>query len=351
MSEDPFGPADALSEEQVATAVEAARPDWRLVDAEPIPAGSDILYRVTVEPDEGRDATTTERRAVLKCFRPSGPLAGRAPDRVVTEVRLLELAGAETTVPVPTVYGFCESHDAVPAPFFLMEYVEGVSETGLSPDVETTERLTREAARYLARIHDWRSFEAAGNFAVDDGDVVVDGTARWVDHLHGVVDGAVTHLDETRFSDLQAPVAEYVEERFTDAAFDAAPVLLHGDYRYGNLVVDPGRATVEAVLDWGASLAGDRLYELVWVEAEFAGNAPVGSERRRGVREALYEAYESERGVAFERDASFARRERLYRFVKRVIEMRWFPYWHGDLECSERADHAARLRRGVASML
>ena len=42
-----------------------------------------------------------------------------------SEPRLLELVGRETSVPVPDVYGYVDAHEKYPAPFYLMEYVEG----------------------------------------------------------------------------------------------------------------------------------------------------------------------------------------------------------------------------------
>ena len=47
-----FGPDDPLSRDALASTVSAIRPDWRLLDADPIPAGSDIVYTVTVAPTE-----------------------------------------------------------------------------------------------------------------------------------------------------------------------------------------------------------------------------------------------------------------------------------------------------------
>lgn len=384
MSDGPWGPDDPLSGEQVATAVTAARPDWRLRDCEPIHEGSDVLYRVSVTASDAGTATdgrnhpdgegastdgepernwsqslvgdtssgqdTFEGTAVLKCFRPAGALAGRSPARFLTEVRLQGLAGEETTVPVPAVYGVCESREGIPTPCYLMEHVPGVNGESRSLDVETARRVARQAGRYLARIHDWRSFDAVGELAVEDGDVVAAGPDRWATYLRKLAEESLADVDG-RFGDLAGPAREYARARFEAVEFDVDPVLLHGDYRLGNFVLEPDSATIEAVLDWGASLAGDRLYELVWVEADLADEKPPGSERRRRVRGALYDAYEAERGVEFARDASFDRRLRLSRFVKRVTELRWFDYWYHDWPERERRDHADRLRATIESTI
>lgn len=358
-----FGPDDPLSRDELAATVSAVRPDWRLVDADPIPEGSDIVYAVTVVPVERAESDpTATREAVLKCFRTSDALSVRTHQRFLVEVDLLELADRETDLPVPAVFGVCESHDYLPMPAFLMERRPGqsVSTVPLDGTDGVSDRLVRESGRYLARVHDLRSFGAFGDLVTAEngptdatrGDpVVADGRSEWVDRVRDIVEDSLDELDGTRFGDLGSGLREYTEERLTTLDLDAEPVLLHGDYRPGNLLGDPETGEVTAVLDWGAAQAGDARYELAWVVREFSKQAPPDSPVRRRVRETLFDAYEDERGVAFGRDGAFERRQRFYQSVTWVCELQWFDHWWAGADESVREARAEQLRENVQALL
>jgi aminoglycoside phosphotransferase (APT) family kinase protein len=348
MTDPKYGPRDPLTEEQVAAAVAALCPDWTVRDAEPMPAGSDIVYGVTVRIDRYR-----QREVVLKCFRSDGPVDGRSPERFRVEVDLLELVGRETEVPVPEVHGGYRSRDGLPGPAFLMEHLPGEPPLGVAVDgrAAVAERLLRESGRHLAEVHDLRSFDAFGDLVSgDDGPAVREGRATWPDRLGDIVDDSLDGLAGTRFADLEPPLREYVDARFGDLDLGAEAALIHGDYRPGNLLADPETGEVTAVLDWGAAQAADPRYELAWAVREFAERAPLGSAARERVREGLFDAYEEGRGDRFERDEAFERRQSFYLAVTWVTECRWFDAWWGGADESAREARAERLRENVRSL-
>jgi len=349
MTDPKYGPRDPLSAEQVAAAVAAVRGDWTVLDAEPMPAGSDIVYGVTV-----RNARYRQREAVLKCFRSDSLVDGRSPERFLAEVDLLGLVGRETEVPVPAVYGGYRSREGLPGPAFLMEHLPGEPPLGVAADGRGAgaERLLRESGRHLARVHDLRSFDAFGDLVSDDGGPTVrDGRTTWPDRLRDIVDGSLDGLSGTRFADLEGPLREYADGRFDELDLAADAALLHGDYRPGNLLADPETGEVTAVLDWGASQAGDPRYELAWVVREFAERSPVGSAARARVREALFDAYEDERGTSLDRgNDAFERRQSFYLAVTWLAECQWFDAWWGGAEESAREARAATLRENVRAL-
>ncbi|WP_415381637.1 phosphotransferase family protein [Halosimplex sp. TS25] len=361
MSYPSFGPADPLSRETLAATVSAVRPDWRLLDAEPMPEGSDIVYGVTVAAtDSSGDNFESEREAVLKCFRSAGALSFRTHERFLVEVDLLELVGRETDLPVPEVYGVRESHDGLPTPAFLMERLPGESVSGVpvGDNRAVVDRLVRESGRYLARIHDLRTFEEFGDLVAGSAassareePIVEDGRTEWADRLRDIVAFALDDLDGTRFADLEADLRAYVDERLDALGFATDPVLLHGDYRPGNLLADPDSGEVTAILDWGASQAGDPRYELAWVVREFSKQAPLDSPVHERVRETLFDAYERDRGVEFDRGETFERRQRFYQSVTWICELQWFEYWWAGADESVRERRAAQLRENVEALL
>ncbi|WP_436911945.1 phosphotransferase family protein [Halosimplex marinum] len=348
MTDPKYGPRDPLPDDQVAAAVAALRAGWTVLDAEPMPAGSDIVYGVTV-----RDARDRRREAVLKCFRSDGPVDGRSPERFLVEVDLLELVGRETDIPVPEVYGTYRSRDGLPGPAFLMGRLPGEPPLGVAVGGReaAAERLLRESGRLLARVHDLRSFDAFGDLVSRDGGPAVrDGRATWPDRLRDIVDDSLDGLAGTRFAGLEEPLREYADDRFAELDLAADAALLHGDYRPGNLLADPDTGDLTAVLDWGAAQAGDPRYELAWAVREFSGRAPVGSADRERVREAFVDAYEEGRADGFERDAASERRQSFYLAATWLVECRWFDAWWGGADESAREARAERLRENVREL-
>lgn len=75
----------------------------------------------------------------------------------------------------------------------------------------------------------------------------------------------------------------------------ARPVLVHGDFRNGNLMV--GEEGLRAVLDWELAHLGDPMEDLGWIcvnSWRFGGAGPVGG---FGAREDLFAGYEAGGGV------------------------------------------------------
>jgi aminoglycoside phosphotransferase (APT) family kinase protein len=84
------------------------------------------------------------------------------------------------------------------------------------------------------------------------------------------------------------------------APSDAAPRVVHGDFRNGNLLIGPDG--VRAVLDWELAHAGDPVEDLGWVCVNSwrfgAIDKPVGG---FGMREDLYAGYQSAGGAPVDR--------------------------------------------------
>jgi aminoglycoside phosphotransferase (APT) family kinase protein len=114
---------------------------------------------------------------------------------------------------------------------------------------------------------------------------------RQVQHLHSQY-----HAQQT-----PRPVFElafrWLREHLPPAT---AVVLVHGDYRHGNLII--GERGVHAVLDWELAHVGDPIEDLAWLcipPWRFGElDKPVGG---FGVREELLEAYESASGLSIDR--------------------------------------------------
>jgi aminoglycoside phosphotransferase (APT) family kinase protein len=205
------------------------------------------------------------------------------------EFRILR-AAAGAGVPVPRVHWCCSDPSVLGAPFFLMDRVEGETlPRRLLRDPEyaaTRAGLAAELGAILARIHaiDTADPELAGLAATAAGvgsarletRRIAETVARLAVEPHPVLDLAA------RWLEARAP-----EPR--------RRVLVHGDYRVGNVIFDT--TGVRAILDWELTHLGDPVEDLGWLCVRawrFGSDAlPVGGV---GTRETLVKAYQEAGG-------------------------------------------------------
>lgn len=355
---------DVLAHDVLSRLVSAVDDSWTAASSTPAAEGSDLVAYVTVEtPDGARDLVA---KACAERF--VDPPAFRA------EPRLQELVRRNTEIPIPPVVAALDATPAdLPEPFFLVERRPGrAHENGLADlPPEARRNVVSAAGRHLADLHGVEHFDAFGPVVADATDappreVDVDGLRveyaddSWVESFLARVHGKVDALSETRFSDLQGDVREYVETVVARLPDRPTPAILHEDYRLGNVLVDDGATS--AVLDWGNVSTGDPLVDLAATESYLttwpAENARIeGDADRAGDGDALDEATVEElrqllhenyaRGRELPDDAD----ERLdvYRATARLDAMLGMSYWFGDASdrvLDARADQHREFWRG-----
>jgi aminoglycoside phosphotransferase (APT) family kinase protein len=193
-----------------------------------------------------------ERRLVLR-KQPAGPVlpSAHAVDR---EFRVLQ-ALAATDVPVPRALLFHPGRDIVGTPFYVMERLEGrvfhdAALAGAAPGERRT--MYFDMAETLARLHDvdWRAagladFGRPGNYFARQ-------IARWTKQWELARFRDIPDLER-----LAASLPGMIPE-------DDEATIVHGDYRMGNIMFDPARPLVVAVLDWELSTLGHPLADLAF---------------------------------------------------------------------------------------
>ena len=156
--------------------------------------------------------------------------------------------------PVPRPLGLCSDPDVNGAPFYVMDYVDGLvvrdaAEALRALSIETRRRLSRSLVDVLARLH------AVDIDAVGLGDLgrregyVARQLRRW---LRQVESGPGDDHPEVR------EVHDHLVERIPD---QAGTGIVHGDYRLDNCIVS-GDGEVRAVLDWELCTLGDVLADV-----------------------------------------------------------------------------------------
>lgn len=212
---------------------------------------SNISYRVT----DGDGTRWVLRRP------PLGHVLATAHD-MSREFRIID-ALAPTNVPVPPLVGLCTDESVNGAPFYVMDFVNGV----IARDTTSAESLSIEARRrsgeslveVLAAIH-----------AVDIDACGLGDLGRKEAYVERQISRWTRQWEATRDGDV--PVMEELSARLAAAIPEQGPAtIVHGDYRLDNCILDSDGSVV-SVLDWelctlGNPLADVGLMLVYWVES------------------------------------------------------------------------------------
>jgi len=216
------------------------------------------------------------RDLVARCDPPGAPRGGV----MAREAALLRAAGA-AGVPVPDVIQAADD-------LMVMTRLSGetIARRILRDDAfaSARERLTRQCGEALARLHSKVTPDDAPGLASDPDPLA---TLRSLLDLfgepHPAFELAIARLERTR----PQPVGQTVVPQ----------VVLHGDFRLGNLMVAPEEGLV-GVLDWELAHLGDPAEDLGWLcvpSWRFGGPLPVAGV---GAHEELLAAYAAAGGTA-----------------------------------------------------
>lgn len=158
--------------------------------------------------------------------------------------------------PAPQVLVYCDDASVLGAPFYLMERIPGViirrdPPRGLPFTNETARQLSESFIDNLVRLH-----------ALDYGRIGLADLGKphgylerqvrgWIDRYHG----SETH---------KLPEVERISPWLVEhMPFSSEATLIHNDYKYDNVVLDPEDVThIIGVLDWEMSTIGDPLTDL-----------------------------------------------------------------------------------------
>ncbi|WP_323676500.1 phosphotransferase [Halorubellus sp. PRR65] len=350
--------ADAdVSDDAVREMVRELRPGWTVERVERAADGTDFVATLDVS------TSTGDRRVVLKATTATWVDAEVAR----AEPRLLERVGRETTTPVPDVYGYRDAHDALPAPFYLLEYVPGAALEGEADvlDEPAVRRLLRAAGENLAALHDLGTLPGVGTVGVRDGDLAVldtDDNPRAENGLEKAREDCLAAIDSLddggffpgvtddreRFADLQSVLRAHVERTVPTLPAADDPRYCHWDYRYGNLLVDVDTGATNAVLDWANLSAAEPASNLASAEFNLLDAGDPDDATLAARRRTFRDAYAAARDDGFAFTDAVRERMAFYEFGERVGAMACFGLWHQDASPSERAaieaDHRAFVR-------
>lgn len=228
---------------------------------------------------------------------PRPPLPPSAHD-VVREARL-QLALAPLGIRVPRIRAVCEDQEILGVPFYVTDFIDGFVVTdelppGFDRDASARRRLAEDLVDSLIEIH-----------AADVSAPALAALARPGNYLERQVRrfSALWELNATRPLPLVAEVGARLAASMPEPQ---APVVVHGDYRLGNMIVLPGRpAPIVAVLDWEMGAIGDPRADVGYLLATYSppddvpsalGTSPVTATAGFLTRDELAERYRDRSG-------------------------------------------------------
>jgi aminoglycoside phosphotransferase (APT) family kinase protein len=157
-------------------------------------------------------------------------------------------------VPKPLV--FCDDESVIGAKFYVMERIKGIIlrralPQGMDFSPETAANLSKSFVKNLAELHslDYEKI-GMGTLGKPEG------------YLSRQVNGWADRYTGSQTDDIPEIIRD-IDWLKKNIPQSPAPTLVHGDYKYGNLVLDPHDISkIIGVLDWEMATIGDPLVDL-----------------------------------------------------------------------------------------
>ncbi len=195
---------------------------------------------------------TPKRKYVLR-RKPPGKLlpSAHAVDR---EFRVMSALGP-LGFPVPKTFALCDDADVIGTSFFIMDFVEGrifwdASLRGVAP--EERRALFFELVDVIASLHSvdfgaagLGDFGKAGNYFERQID-------RWSKQYKAAETAEIVDMNR---------LIDWLPKALPSS--DAISIV-HGDYRFDNVIIDPSKPRALAVLDWELSTLGHPLADFTY---------------------------------------------------------------------------------------
>jgi aminoglycoside phosphotransferase (APT) family kinase protein len=211
---------------------------------------SNLTYRVT----DGSGFSFVLRRP------PTGNVLASAHD-MVREHTIISAVG-KTDVPVPRTMGVCTDLEVNDAPFYVMTHVDGVVLDSAERAAPMTVGKRRIAGEHLVDV-------MADLHAVDVDEVGLGNLAKRDGYVERQVRRWTTQWDQSKTRELRS-IDEVARRLAAKLPVQVGVSIAHGDFRFGNCLVDIDTGRVTGVLDWELCTLGDPLADLGYLGVYWA---------------------------------------------------------------------------------
>ncbi len=186
---------------------------------------------------------------------PLGHVLATAHD-MAREHRIISAVG-QTNVPVPATLGLCTDETVNGAPFYVMNFVDGVVLDN-AEKAELLDKSLRRSASFnlidvLCELHD-----------VDIDAVGLGTLAKREGYIERQIKRWSTQWENSKTRELPE-IDEVVRLLSTKVPRQQDVSIAHGDFRFGNVLTDVETGRIAAVLDWELCTLGDPLADLGYI--------------------------------------------------------------------------------------
>ncbi|KAH9879133.1 hypothetical protein J1614_002569 [Plenodomus biglobosus] len=224
--------------------------------------------------------------------KPSGTIISPVAHQVDREYKVLQALGTVEGFPVPKVYCLCMDPKIIGTAFYVMEFIKGRIIT--DPNLSTLEPKDRRAAwssvvSTLAWLHSIDP-DSIGlqNFGKKTGFYTRHcNTFSRIEAQQAKVKNAETGKELGRAHPDFDEIVDYIRKNVPSDRTS----IIHGDYKFDNIILHPTEPRVIAILDWELSTIGHPLLDVVYVigpywnrasSAEVPGGAKVEARDDQG---------------------------------------------------------------------
>ncbi|KAK3076339.1 hypothetical protein LTS18_013285, partial [Coniosporium uncinatum] len=214
--------------------------------------------------------------------KPSGTIISPVAHQVDREYRVLKALGSVKDFPVPKVYCLCMDSSVIGTAFYVMEFVKGRIIT--DPDLGELSPSDRRKAWFsmaetLAWMHslDPDEIGLGGYGKKNDFYLRHCNTFSRIEAQQAKVTDVKTGQPLGRAHEKYDEITDFVRKNVPDNRY----AIVHGDYKFDNVILHPTEPRVIAILDWELSTIGHPLMDAVymvspyWNEATKAGDPSV----------------------------------------------------------------------------
>lgn len=167
-------------------------------------------------------------------------------------------------IPAPRALAVCESPEVIGAPFYVMNFVDGLILRGSkAPDGYDEAVFAKLCERFLDTL--------VAIHGATPSDPVVAGLGRPIGYVGRQVEGWTARWEKSKTDDVPSvdQLATWLAE---NQPGESGACLIHNDFKYDNLILDPKQpGKIIAVLDWEMATVGDPLLDVgttlgYWIE-------------------------------------------------------------------------------------
>ncbi|CVL07983.1 related to Phosphotransferase enzyme family domain protein [Fusarium mangiferae] len=202
--------------------------------------------------------------------KPIGKSISPVAHQVDREFRVLKALGSVEGFPVPKVFTLCNDSSIIGTPFYVMEFVKGRIITDsdmkeLPPDERRQAWFS--AIQTLAWLHSLDPDKIGLDSYGKKTGFYTRHCATWsrIESQQAAVKDAETGRPLGRAHERYDEVVRYVKENLP---LDRHAIV-HGDFKFDNLILHPDEPRVIAILDWELSTIGHPLMDLVFCISPF----------------------------------------------------------------------------------